>query len=91
MIVTYDFESDRRRTKFSRFLEKFGHRFQYSVFELKNSKRILDNISTEIKMKYEPHFTNEDSIVIVPLCEACRKKVQRYGYAANEEEEVLFL
>lgn len=88
-IVSYDFESNRRRSKFSNFLKKFGRRIQYSIFEIKNSQRALKNISTEIEMVYEPHFTNNDSIIIMKLCEGCKKKVKRYGYAANEEESVV--
>lgn len=90
LIVSYDFQSNKRRAKFARFLKKYGRRIQYSVFELKNSDRILDNIMKEIKLVYEPNFTKEDSIVIVHTCEGCKKKTERFGYAANEEEEVLF-
>ena len=89
-IVSYDFEDTRRRTKFSNLLKKYGRRLQYSVFEIKNSQRILDNIQKEIDMKYEPYFTKNDSIVIIYVCEACKAKIKRYGYAANEEKEVVF-
>ncbi len=88
-IVSYDFESTRRRTKFSTFLKKFGRRIQYSIFEIKNSKRVLENIRTEVQTVYEPHFTNADSIYIIHLCETCKQKVERYGYAANEEAPVV--
>ncbi len=88
-IVSYDIESNRRRTKFSKFLKKFGRRIQYSIFEIRNSSRVLKNIMTEVEMVYEPHFTNSDSILIMQLCEGCKGKVKRYGYAANEEEEVV--
>lgn len=88
-IVSYDFANDRRRTKFSKFLKKFGRRIQYSIFEIKNSERALENISTEIEKIYKPHFTNSDSIVILSICEGCRKKIIRYGYASNEEKEVV--
>lgn len=91
LIVSYDFESNKRRTKFSKFLEKFGRRFQYSVFEIRNSARLLKNILTEVESVFEPHFTESDSIVILPMCEGCKKKIKRYGYAANEEPEVLFI
>lgn len=90
IVISYDFSSNKRRSKFSKFLKKFGRRFQFSVFEIKNSKRALNNIMTEVEYTYEPHFTNTDSIVIMRLCEGCEKKVKRYGYAKNEEEEVLF-
>jgi len=89
IIVSYDFSSDRRRAKFSKFLEKYGRRIQYSVFEVKNSPRILDNILTEVKLRYKPHFTNTDSIVIIKTCEPCQDKIQRFGYAQNEEKEVV--
>jgi len=90
LIVSYDFEDDNKRNKFSKFLKKFGRRIQYSVFELKNSQRILNNVLAEIKLKYEPIFTNADSIVIINICEGCRKKIERFGYAANEEREIIF-
>jgi CRISPR-associated protein Cas2 len=89
-IVSYDFEDTRRRTKFSTFLKKYGRRLQYSVFELKNSQRVLENIQKEIDMKFKPYFTKNDSIVIIYVCEACKAKVKRYGYAANEEKPVVF-
>lgn len=89
-IVSYDFQDTGRRTKFSTFLKKYGRRLQYSVFELKNSARILENIQKEIDMKYKPYFTKNDSIVIINVCEACKAKIKRYGYAANEEKEVVF-
>lgn len=89
-IVSYDFEDTRRRTKFATFLKKFGRRLQYSVFEIKNSQRILENIIKEVDMKYKPYFTKNDSIVIIYVCEACKAKVKRYGYAANEENSVVF-
>lgn len=40
IIVSYDISNDKRRTKFSKYLMKFGHRIQYSVFEIDNSDRI---------------------------------------------------
>jgi len=89
IIVSYDFASDRRRAKFSKFLEKFGRRIQYSVFELKNSPRVLENILTEINLRHKPYFTNTDSIVIIKMCQSCKDKVKRFGYAENEEKEVL--
>ena len=88
-IITYDFENDKRRTKFSKFLKKFGRRIQYSVFEIRNSKRILHNITTEIETVYEPLFTTADSVFIVSICDACKKRVKRYGYAVNEEDPIV--
>ena len=90
LIVSYDFEDDKRRGSFAKFLKKFGRRIQYSVFEIKNSPRLLRNILAEVKLKYEPQFTKRDSIVIFSICDGCLKKIKRFGYAQNEEKDVLF-
>lgn len=90
LIVTYDFSDDKKRTKFAKFLEKYGSRLQYSVFKVKNSKRILNNIMTEVERKYKKSFTTNDSIVIFSTCEGCDKKIHRYGYAVHEEEKVIY-
>jgi CRISPR-associated protein Cas2 len=89
LIISYDFEENRPRAKFAKFIKKFGRKMQYSVFEVKNSPRVLKNILSEIELKYKKQFSGSDSIVIVPLCEACEKKMVRYGYAANEERDVI--
>lgn len=89
LLVSYDFTNDRTRTKFSKFLKKFGRRIQYSVFEIRNSPRVLTNILKEIELVYKKQFTNSDSIVIFPVCIGCQKKIIRYGYSSNEEQDVL--
>jgi len=88
-IITYDFESNKKRAKFSKFLEKYGRRIQYSVFEIRNSNRILQNILREIELNYKKSFSGADSILLFSLCEGCKKKVYRYGYAENEEKEIV--
>ena len=75
LLITYDFSNDKVRTKFSRFLCKFGTRIQYSVFQIKNSPRVLNNITSEIEMKYKKQFGNCDSILIFKICEGCDKKI----------------
>jgi CRISPR-associated protein Cas2 len=89
LFISYDFANDKIRTKFSKFLEQFGRRVQYSVFEIRNSQRVLTNILKEIELVYKKKFRNTDSILIFTLCEGCKKKAVRYGYAANEENDVL--
>ena len=44
-----------------------------------------------IEKKFAKEFDITDSIVIFQVCEACRKKTIRYGYAVHEEEELVFL
>jgi CRISPR-associated protein Cas2 len=89
ILVSYDFASDNTRTKFSKFLEKYGRRIQYSVFEINNSPRVLKNILEEVKLLYKKKFQNTDSVLIYQICEGCQKKIVRYGYAVNEGKDVL--
>ena len=51
LIVSYDISDDKLRTRFSKFLSRFGYRLQYSVFKIKNSQRLRDNIMAEIEGK----------------------------------------
>jgi len=89
LFISYDFEDDRQRARFAKFLKKFGRKVQYSVYEIKNSPRVLQNILSEIELKYKKDFSGADSVLIFYVCESCQKKIKRYGYAANEEEEVV--
>lgn len=83
IIVSYDISDDKKRTKFSKYLEKYGHRIQYSVFEIENSDRVLKNIMADIQNRYMKVFDQMDSVYIFNLSKNC--EVVRYGYAKNEE------
>ena len=88
-IIAYDFSNDKIRTKFSKFIQKFGRKIQYSVYEIRNSQRVLQNILSEIELVYKKKFEGADSVLIFQICEGDKKKIKRYGYAENEEKEVL--
>lgn len=89
IIVSYDISDDKLRTKFSKYLSKFGHRLQYSVFEIDNSPKIISNIVTEITNKFEKKFTQTDSIIIFKLSSSC--EVVRFGYAKNDEKDFFII
>ena len=88
-IIAYDFSNDKIRAQFSKFLKKFGRKIQYSVYEIRNSDRVLRNILDEVELKYKKHFIGSDSIVIFNICRGCKNKISRYGYAENEEKDVI--
>lgn len=90
-ILTYDISSNRVRSQFSRFLKKYGRKLQYSVYEIKNSPRVLDIIQTSIENNFKKKFELSDSVLIIPISESDQKKIIRYGYAIQEEEQVLIL
>ena len=89
LIVSYDISNDKVRTRFSKFLEKFGYRLQYSVFKVKNSKRILNNIVAEIEEVFSKKFIETDSVMMFSLSKQC--KVYSYGYARNEEKDLVIV
>ena len=91
LIVSYDISNSKIRTKFSRLLKKFWRMLQLSVYEIKNSDRILKILLKEIEMSFAPKFSWADSILIIPVSKANRDKVIRYGQPALEEQEILFL
>lgn len=87
LIVSYDISDDKKRTKFSKYLSRFGYRLQYSVFAIKNSDKILDNIISDLDNKFSKLFNQSDSIYIIKLNPNC--EIKKYGYAANEDENLI--
>lgn len=87
ILLSYDISNDKLRTKFSKFIEKFGHRIQYSVFEIDNSPNFLNNLIIQIKSKFESKFTQSDSVLIFNLSKTC--EIYRMGYAKNEEKDII--
>lgn len=86
-LVLYDIQNDKLRSRFSKFLKQHGRRLQYSVFEIRNSKRILENIEIEIKTKFDKLFSQSDSVLIYHVGDnAC---IGRYGYPVNEETDLI--
>ena len=86
LIVSYDISDTKIRTRLSKFLKKYGRRLQYSVYEIKNSDRILKNVVAEIRKNFEKEFTKSDSVFIFDIK---NKEILRFGYAKNEEEDLL--
>ncbi|MCI9275446.1 MAG: CRISPR-associated endonuclease Cas2 [Clostridia bacterium] len=89
ILISYDIKDDKLRTKFSKYIKKYGYRIQYSVFEITNSKRLLDNIMCDISNIYEKQFSQEDSVIIIQTSENC--KITKWGYAKNEESDILIV
>jgi CRISPR-associated protein Cas2 len=87
IILTYDISEDHLRNKFSKFILSYGRRLQYSVYEIKNSKRILELVKEEIKSRFEKQFEQEDSVLIFNI--TSKNQIIRFGYAKNEEDDLL--
>ena len=89
LIISYDIKNDKLRTRFSKFIKKYGHRLQYSVFEIDNSRRILDNIEREIANTFEQYFEQTDSVMSIETSENCR--ITKWGYAKNDDDGVIIV
>ncbi len=89
IIISYDISDDKKRNKFSKYIKRFGHRLQYSVYEIDNSDKILNNIMTDIKNKFEKTFDQYDSIYVFKMSETCR--IEKFGYARNENDELIII
>ena len=88
LLVSYDISDNRVRSRFAKLLERFGARVQYSVFEIRNSERLLDLLKAEIEGHFSSLFTGADNVRIY---EIDRNKTISYGNALHREQDVLFL
>ena len=87
IVVSYDIENDKLRNKFMKMLIRNGAiRLQFSVYEVNNTKRVVDNITIKIN-EFSRFFTNDDSVV---LFEVNEQSIQKYGNAIHRDKEILY-
>ena len=87
IIVSYDIADNKMRARFSKMLKSNGAiRLQYSVYEVRNTKRIVDNIVAKIEA-YSKHFTADDSVVIF---EDASDKLVKYGNAIHRDQQIVY-
>lgn len=87
IIVSYDIQDDKMRTNFSKMLKKNGAiRIQYSVYEVQNTKRIIDNITIKIEA-YSKHFTANDSVIIFDVDVS---KLTKYGNTIHRDKPIVY-
>ena len=89
IIISYDIANDKKRARFNRYIKKFGHMMQYSVYEIDNSPRILNNIISDINNKWKKTFDQTDSVYIFKLSSSC--ETIKFGYACNEDSDLLIV
>lgn len=68
---------------------RFGCRLQYSVYEIKNSPRILNNVISEIQSNFISEFSEKDSVLIFNLSQNC--EIIRMGYAVHDDEDIIIV
>jgi len=88
IIISYDIEDDRTRTRLAHKLKDFGSRVQLSVFE-------ADVTSTELQKLYKllerVKLAADDSIRLYQLCEACKTKIKLWGKGEVTQDKEFYI
>ena len=86
-IVSYDISDNKMRTRFSKMLTKYGAiKLQYSVYEVVNTKRIMDNLLLKIET-FSKHFDMDDSVIVFDVD---ADKLIKYGNAIHRDQPVIY-
>lgn len=87
IIVSYDITDDKLRANFAKMLRSNGAvRLQFSVYELNNTKRIVDNLVEKIE-EYSKRFSFDDSVI---LFNVSSDKVTKYGSSIHRDKSIVF-
>ena len=89
ILISYDISNTKKRTRFSKYIQKFGYRLQYSVYQIDNSDKIFNNIIADINNKFMKEFDQSDSVYIFKLSSSC--ETIKFGYAKNEDDSLLIV
>lgn len=88
LIVSYDISDDKLRTRFSKMLVKNGAiRLQFSVYEINNTNRVLDNIRIKVETEFTKKFSGADSVLIFNVD---NDKVIKYGNAVHRDQSLIY-
>lgn len=89
LIISYDIKDDKLRTKFSKMLTRNGAvRLQYSVYEVNNTDRILNNLRIMIEDLFAKKFGMDDSVMIFDVTGV---KLKKYGNAIHHDKDIVYL
>ena len=88
IVISYDISNNKLRSQFSKFLEQYGYRLQYSVFEIKNSERLLNIICKKIEGRFAKQFEGGDSVFIFKTNSGSALK---FGNAIHHDQPLVIL
>ena len=89
LVISYDIQSDRRRTKIHKTLKNYGAWIQYSVFECDIDKKEYLRLRHELMQLIQAD--DGDSLRFYLLCEDCRDKIERVGGITPLPNSAIFL
>ena len=87
LVISYDISDKKLRTRFSKMLTKNGAiRLQFSVYEVNNTNRVLDNIKLKID-EFSKNFGGDDSVIVFDVNHIKHKK---YGNAIHRDVDIVY-
>ena len=88
LVVSYDISDTKLRSRFSKLLTKNGAiRLQFSVYEINNTNRVLDNILLKIE-QFATKFDGGDSVIVFDVSGV---KLRKYGNAIHRDVDIVYL
>lgn len=88
LIISYDIKDDKLRTQFAKTLTKHGAvRLQYSVYEVNNTDRVLNNLRIMVEDLYAKKFGGGDSVIIFDVNSV---KLKKYGNAIHRDQDIVY-
>lgn len=88
LIISYDIKDDKLRTKFAKTLTKYGAvRLQYSVYEVNNTDRVLNNLRIMVEDLFAKKFGGGDSVMIFDVNGV---KLSKYGNAIHRDQDIVY-
>jgi len=88
ILISYDIEDDKARTKLAHKLKDFGVRVQYSVFEADVTRDELKKIKALLK---QVELVKDDSIRLYLICEHCLQKVKVWGKGEVTKDKEFYI
>ena len=88
VVISYDIADDRRRTRLAKFLEGFGDRVQYSVFEAELDESQLNDLIRDGRKIIDEL---EDSLRVYRLCAKCERLIEVMGCGKEYDVDFVFI
>lgn len=87
LVISYDISDTKLRTRFSKMLMQNGAiRLQYSVYEVNNTNRVLENILIKID-HFSKKFDGGDSVIVFDVSGV---RLKKYGNAIHRDVDLVF-
>jgi CRISPR-associated protein Cas2 len=87
IVIAYDIQSDRRRTKIVKVLKDYGGvRVNFSVFECRIKAALFPGLKADLEKLIKPR---KDSVLFYDLCGKCIQKRDRIGLPQAEADIVV--